>query len=672
MTRRQFDRTQNSIFRRSRRPPRPKNAPASSASDDAYAATISELSAEPPAKRIAQPPPPQERRSSRKGGASWGLPLLWLTIVGLLGGTGYAAFLLLTLVPPPPNCEQVSPIAADSERLYCANQAASSRQLEDLVAAVALVRNWTEEHPLYRESQRFLEEWSKGILAIASAKMSDGDLQEAIKIAGNVPESSPLYDRAQQQIAAWQSNWDKGAAIYEEALEALKNQNWGLANQKAEELSRLNNEHWRAQRYNELTRFIASEQLARRRLSQARELAEYQTVARYKEAMDLARQVELKSFARPDAQAEIARWSRALLKIADERLAARDLEGAIAAANTVPPDSSLSKEAEDFVVFSRAMAMSWKDNLMMLLEAQAIVGEIQPDRPLYERAQAQIQTWQASIQDLLQIQVASAVASVGQPLTFRLADELAQMVAQGRPRRIEAQTKIASWRKEIQSIQDRPFIIRARQIAQTESIESLKAAIAEASRVEIGRPRRIEAQTLIAQWNKKIEVLEDQPILNEARSVANSGNLSQAINIAQRIQPGRVLYNEAQDAIYGWTIQIQVAEDRAILNDASYLASIGQYSEAIRTASRIRWGRPLYDEAQGSIARWTAERNALFAPPPPPAPRSYSEPPASSWSEPEPAPYYPPEPAPESAPPPLEAPIAPEFETPADALPPPE
>lgn len=213
MTRRQFDRTQNSIFRRSRRPPRPKNAPASSASDDAYAATISELSAEPPAKRIAQPPPPQERRSSRKGGASWGLPLLWLTIVGLLGGTGYAAFLLLTLVPPPPNCEQVSPIAADSERLYCANQAASSRQLEDLVAAVALVRNWTEEHPLYRESQRFLEEWSKGILAIASAKMSDGDLQEAIKIAGNVPESSPLYDRAQQQIAAWQSNWDKGAAI---------------------------------------------------------------------------------------------------------------------------------------------------------------------------------------------------------------------------------------------------------------------------------------------------------------------------------------------------------------------------------------------------------------------------------------------------------------------------
>uniref|UniRef100_A0ACD5GRB3 Uncharacterized protein n=1 Tax=Desertifilum tharense IPPAS B-1220 TaxID=1781255 RepID=A0ACD5GRB3_9CYAN len=328
-------------------------------------------------------------------------------------------------------------------------------------------------------------------------------------------------------------------------------------------------------------------------------------MARLKEAMDLARQVELKSFARPDAQAEIARWSRALLKIADERLAARDLEGAIAAANTVPPDSSLSKEAEDFAILSRATAMSWKDNLMMLLEAQAIVGEIQPDRPLYERAQAQIQTWQASIQDLLQIQVASAVASVGQPLTFRLADELAQMVAQDRPRRIEAQTKIASWRKEIQSIQDRPFIIRARQIAQTESIEGLKAAIAEASRVEIGRPRRIEAQTLIAQWNKKIEVLEDQPILNEARSVANSGNLAQAITVAQRIQPGRVLYTEAQDAIYGWTIQIQVAEDRAILNDASYLASIGQYSEAIRTASRIRWGRPLYDEAQGSIARWT-------------------------------------------------------------------
>uniref|UniRef100_A0ACD5GQX5 Uncharacterized protein n=1 Tax=Desertifilum tharense IPPAS B-1220 TaxID=1781255 RepID=A0ACD5GQX5_9CYAN len=67
MTRRQFDRTQNSIFRRSRRPPDPKMPRLARTSDDAYAATISELSAEPPAKRIAQPPPPQERRSSRKG-----------------------------------------------------------------------------------------------------------------------------------------------------------------------------------------------------------------------------------------------------------------------------------------------------------------------------------------------------------------------------------------------------------------------------------------------------------------------------------------------------------------------------------------------------------------------------------------------------------------------------
>lgn len=622
--------------------------------------------------RVPISPPAPPKPSNRSSKSSWGLPFLWLTIVGLLGGTGYAAFWLLTRVPPAPDCEQISPIAPDGERLFCAQQVANSRQLEDLVAAVALVKAWTEEHPLHRESQRLLEEWSKSILAIASQKMNEGDLQGAIKVAKEVPKTSPIYDRAQQQIANWQGNWDKGASIYEEALAALKKQDWTTANKRAEELGKLDNEHWRIRRYNELTRLIASEQLSWRRLAQAKELAEYQTLDRLKEAIDLARQIELKSFARQEAQAGIARWSRALLKIAGELLEQRNVESAIAAANTVPEDSSLHAEAADFVVLSRATALSWQDNLVALLEAQAMANEIQPDRPLHKQAQAQIKTWQTSLQDLVQIQVAGTVASVGQPFTFNLASEMAQLVAQDRPRRIEAQTKIASWRKEIQRIQDRPFIIRARQIAQTETVANLKAAIAEASRVELGRPRRVEAQTLIAQWNKQIEVLEDQPILDEARSVANAGNLSQAIKVAERIQPGRALYSEAQDAIYGWVVQIQIAEDRATLNDATYLASIGQYGEAIRTASRIRWGRPLYYEAQDSIARWTAEREALYAPPPPPqpAPPTYYEPPAPTWREPAPEPYYPPEPAPEpapeTAPAPVEAPPYQEAEPPLE------
>ena len=53
------------------------------------------------------------------------------------------------------------------------------------------------------------------------------------------------------------------------------------------------------------------------------------------------------------------------------------------------------------------------------------------------------------------------------------------------------------------------------------------------------------------------------------------------------------------------------------------LASQGRYSAAINTASTIRWGRPLYYEARDAIARWDAELERLYAPPPPPSPESY-------------------------------------------------
>jgi hypothetical protein len=49
------------------------------------------------------------------------------------------------------------------------------------------------------------------------------------------------------------------------------------------------------------------------------------------------------------------------------------------------------------------------------------------------------------------------------------------------------------------------------------------------------------------------------------------------------------------------------------LNDAYALASQGNLSQAINVAAQIGYGRALSGEAQGAIANWTAERDAIIA-----------------------------------------------------------
>ena len=555
-----------------------------------------------------------------QGNGIWGLSLLWAIAFIACGVSGIYAIRLLTTVPPVPECQELSLLAADSERLYCAEQAARSGDLEYLVAAVELVENWSAEHPLYSDGQRLMQQWSRSILALAGQRMNESGLEAAVAVADHIPQSSSVYEEAQTQIEIWTNSSEQGKKIYQSIKEALEKKQWQQASNQVERLANLQDPYWKLKRFRELKELIESEKQAWRRLSGARELAKQNTPEKLEQAIDLVRAIGTESNARKEAQAEMARWSRRLLNKAQEKLDRQDIEGAISTAKRVPKDASAYPEARDFIVVSQAMAKASQDNIWGLLEARGMASKIEADRPLYEEAQRKIEIWQASIEDRRQIQLAEAIASIGQPFAFNLASELALMVELERPQRIQAQTKIAHWRKQVQRIEDQPYIIRARQLAQTETIESLKAAVAEASQVEKGRPRRIEAQTLIAEWNKRIQIMEDSPILERARTLASGGDLDGAIEMAQKITSDRVLYDRAQEAIYGWVVQVQVAEDRSVLDDGYWLASQGRYSAAINTASTIRWGRPLYYEAQEAIARWDAERARLYAPPPPPQP----------------------------------------------------
>ncbi|MGB7519329.1 MAG: hypothetical protein WA896_06835, partial [Spirulinaceae cyanobacterium] len=136
------------------------------------------------------------------------------------------------------------------------------------------------------------------------------------------------------------------------------------------------------------------------------------------------------------------------------------------------------------------------------------------------------------------------------------------------------------------------------------NIDALKGAIAKAQGIVKGRPLRIEAQTWIAWWDKEIKILEDQPTLDLAKGFAQRGELATAIETVQKISSNRPLYPEAQSLAVQWSQEIKEAQDREILQTAAILAQQGDLKGAIAQATAIPANRPLYQEAQIAIAAW--------------------------------------------------------------------
>lgn len=599
-------------------------------------------------------------------GKQWGWSLIWMLLLLVFGGTSVGALLWLVTTPPPPNCQQVSPLAADGERLYCARKAAESGDLDQLLAAIALAQTWTPDHPMHSQAQQMVGEWSKAILNLAIQKVEMGDLPGAMKMIEKIPDDSPTYFLVTEEVNKWRYHWDDGQVLYDQAQIALKNQNWRQASDYAQALSKLDNVFWQQRRYRELLEQIALERQGWQRFNEAQRLAKRGNPEQLAEGIKLALKISPQLYVRQQADQSIANWSQELLKIASQRLDKADLPGALSIAELIPPQTQAYAEAQDLIQLGRAQAVIGNQGLGMpklshiftLLDGRGAAAQITPDRPLYAAATAQVQTVDEQIEDLVQLQLAGFLASFDHPWTLQLAADQATMVAPNRPRRIHAQTLVAHWRQEIQRQQDRPFLRVAQALAEQKTVAAYQAAIQQARQVALGRPLRVEAQTLIAHWTKQTQVIEDQPLLDQAEKLAKEGKLREAAEVAAKIQPGRALYEQAKSKGEAWLSEIQIAEDRPVLTQASALASQGRLTAAIDTASQIGYGRALYNEAQNSIARWSAERNAIWSSrqaeiaPAPAAVSSYEPAPSrqEAYYEPAPAPapeYYEPAPAPE-------------------------
>jgi soluble cytochrome b562 len=560
--------------------------------------------------------------------------LFWLVVLATSTLTGAIAFQWLTGLPSTPNCRKLfQATLSDSGQLYCADQAARKGDEASLSSALKLASSIDQNDPLFEQSRQLADHWSKSILVLARQKVETGNLKKGIELAQQVPTTSPVHAEAQAMINDWQGNWHQGEAIFQKAKKAIQDQNWGQATEQVQNLVQIGSDYWQ-KRADTIVAEIAVEQQAFLKISEAQTLVDSGNVDSIAKAIQAVSQIDPQRLARKRVAEKVNEWSQKLIDIAKAAQANGNYAEAMKAAQKVPPDAKGAKDAVAYLQIGRAETLEKKDSLWSSIQAYAYSAQIDSTTPAYEASREKRQKWEGQVQNWGQLAIARWFADIDQISGYRTAIEQAKMVEPNQPRRVEAQTLVASWNKQIETFSDRQFLARAKQMAVDNTVASLQMAIAEAGKALSGGLQST-AQALVAEWGNAVERVEDKPILDQARALAQKGDLSGAIQIAEKIGSNRALYGDAKDEIYNWTGRIQAVEDRPILNEAEALANEGRLSEAIARASDISSNRTMYGEAQSRIADWAAQRrqiedaNRPQSAPPEAAPTQESPPPAA-------------------------------------------
>jgi soluble cytochrome b562 len=449
-----------------------------------------------------------------------------------------------------------------------------------------------------------MEEWARQILQLADEAFQQGKLKEAIESAKQIPNQTAAAKLVAQQIKDWNETWAQAYRIYKDAEKSLEKQDLRDAFLIATRLLSVDNDYWQTTKYKELTGVINATRVDIETLAKAKDLAEQGGLDNFVKAIGLAEGIKDKSRVYKAAQTFMAEVGQDMLELAKDAMARREFDEAASIARQIPKQAGLEAEVEDFTLLADAESRAWGGSQDDLKEAIAAARQLKQGRPLYGRAQELIATWQLEIQDVGYLEKARDLASGGTANDLSAAINEASKVPANNPRGDEAQQEIAQWRDTIQTMEDRPILDRAEQLAASGSLEALQAAINEASRIGGGRALSSDADQRIADWSDRIHRTQDQPKLDRARQLASQGDLAGAIATANQIGSGRSLYGEAQADVREWSDRLESNEDQPRLDRARALADQGDIAGAIATANQIGSNRNLYDEAQGDIQSW--------------------------------------------------------------------
>lgn len=539
-----------------------------------------------------------------KGWMAWSL---LLTLVP--GSVAFLAMAMLLKLPTAPNCPAIFwPLASASVRLHCAQLAASKQTVKDILQAIALVKELPPDHPLHGEVERFTAEWSRDILQLADQSFQSGNLEEAIATARRVPQDLSAYKLVDQQIAKWESIWSKAEGIYKDAEEELRQRNWQSAFMLASKLLRVDNKYWSSTKYDQLNGIITSAREDGEKLAKAESLANSKVVDNLLEAIKLAQGIGPDSYLYQKAQESIPVFGRKMLDLAQSKMDTKDADTAIDIARQIPEITKLQGEVEDFIALADAQRSAWMGNVSGLETAIAQAQEIDPSRPVYNKAQQLIARWQLEIEDVSRLEKARVLASQGTVNNLAAAIAEAQLIPTSNPRGSEARQEIDRWQSQAETIEDRPYLERAEQIAYLDDINSLQAAIAEASQIRQGRALYPEARRRIRTWLGKVQRIQDQPYLDQARELAQRGDLSAAISAAQPIaSSGRSLSSEAQASIADWEGQIRATENWKKAREVGAVGTPEALAEAIRLADKVSNSSILRMDVNIAIDQWSQQ-----------------------------------------------------------------
>ncbi len=533
--------------------------------------------------------------------------------IALLGGmTGFSLALLYKL-PSLPNCPTIFwPTASASLRIYCAELAAKKNTTDDLLQAIQLMDGLPADHPLRDEANQMIDEWSLAIMQLADQEFQQGNLENAIQIAKQIPVRGSAYSEVDKRIEAWEATWTQAERIYQEAISALQSDDLRKAFSSAVKLLEVGNEYWATAKYDELNQLIEISRTDSNLLAEARNLSQRRNLGNLLEAIKLVEGIGEDSFLYPAARRLIVELWDDMLDLGKAALDRGNVDDVMKIANRLPPGAEYEAQADDLRFLALAVTQAQRGTVTELESAIVYANDMPTSRPLYSKAQQLVRQWRLEIRDVQRLTVAQQLAAPGTVDAYREAIAEAEMVPASNPRGDEAKSLIRDWYDELYTIEDRPYLERAEEIARQGDILSLQAAILEAQRIGEGRPLSGEANRLIQSWTRRVERIQDQPILREANQFARSGNLQRAIATAQQIASGRALYEEAQTSIREWESattqtaqrqqganQIRLAVDQATMGTPSALAS------AIQVANQVDASNPNRPEADRMINQWS-------------------------------------------------------------------
>ncbi|HEY9768314.1 MAG TPA: chromosome segregation ATPase [Coleofasciculaceae cyanobacterium] len=517
----------------------------------------------------------------------WKTWQLWgILLVLCSGGIGYGATSMLLKLPKTQSCSKVFwPVASASIRLYCAQNAAEDRNVEDLLSAIKLVAVLPGNHPLKPEIDRNIDRWATSILDIGEEEFQSGKLEQAIATAKKIPANVSARDLVAQKIDDWETIWSEGEEIYEQVENKLREADWNGAFTWAVRLTDSSNNYWATTKYEESINNINVAQEENASLNKAQIQVTSGKIDDLILAINKADDIDRDSYAYEQAQEIIAEAKEKLVANIEQLIEQQDWRQLLQLTNRIPSSLKLQKRNKNWQILANAGSSAQLDTVFGIEEAIAEAKKLKRGSEYYQLGQKLIRRWELEIDDVAHLAKARDLARVGTIANLSKAISEANLIPNGNPRYSEASQEIAEWRGQIQTIEDQPVLSRAKELSYGNSVNAWQRAIAEANLISSNSPLYPEAQEEVRSWRANIQRVEDQPILDEAESFANLNNYAAAIETARKIGSGRALSSEAQNKIARWQQEI---DGQRYYREASNLAQQGTPEALARAISTAR------------------------------------------------------------------------------------